>query len=211
MVLPLKTHTEWTSDGERFSATMTYRNVTFEPGLEDDRFAFEPPENATLVESDFPDVRTFDSVQALRDAVSMPVPDPGVPQSFDLDTARSTSGRFRSVSLQYSNETATLSISVMNHTASNVTEGQRLTVDGREVVYQRFGTSQIVSWECDGWGYSVSGTAVGKNRLLEIATSIECSSGSAGARTVERQAKHCPTGPILNANVATGLGAESSG
>ncbi|AQL41720.1 hypothetical protein BV210_02860 [Halorientalis sp. IM1011] len=46
---PLKYRTEWIDDGEPVTTTVEYRNVTFEPGLEDDTFAYEPPENAALV------------------------------------------------------------------------------------------------------------------------------------------------------------------
>lgn len=171
---PLKVHTEWTGDNRSVEMSMTYRNVTFEPGLDDDRFEFEPPENATVVESDLSDVRTFDSVSSLRTATSMPVPTPDVPPSFEFDTGRVTAGTFESVSLEYANETATLTVSVTNQTSDSESDGQRLTVGGREVVYQQFGTSKLVSWECNGRTYSVSGTAVAESRLLDVTASIEC-------------------------------------
>lgn len=174
--LPLKTHIEWTSEDRSVEFTTTYRNVTFEPGIDDDRFEFEPPENATVVDSGLPSVRTYDSVGALRDAVSLPVPDPDIPSGFEFDVARHIPGEFRSVSLQYTAETAQLSVSVNNVTDAgiNETDGQRLTVDGREVIYREFGTSRIVSWTCGEYSYSVTATAVTKDRLLDVAASIEC-------------------------------------
>lgn len=39
-----------TESGERYELTMTYASIAFNVGLEDERFAFEPPENATVEE-----------------------------------------------------------------------------------------------------------------------------------------------------------------
>ena len=173
--LPIKTHTEWRSDDRRIESTTVYRNLTFNPGFDDSRFQFDPPANVTVVETEGPSVHTFESVATARANTSLPMPTPDIPSSFALDSVQVVSGNFSSVSLQYSNETAALTLSVNN--VSNVTAeqpGQRLTVDGRVLYYRQFGTSHAVSWQCDDYRYSVSGTAVGKDRLLDIAASMEC-------------------------------------
>lgn len=174
---PIKTHTEWRSDGERIASTSVYRNLTFNPGLDDSRFEFDPPENVTISETNTPAVERYDSIAAARQNTSLPVPDGEVPPSFDLDTVQAISGNFSSVSLRYSNETATLTLSVNDITANatNVTSGERFTADGRDLSYRRFGTSQSVSWQCDDYRYSVTGTAVGRDTLVDIALSVECS------------------------------------
>lgn len=176
---PIKTHTQWRSDGERFSTTTVYRNLTFNPGLDDSRFEFDPPENVTIEETNTPSVERYGSPAAAQRNTELPVPDADIPASFEFDAAQEISGNFSSLSMQYSNETATLSVSVTDSSlnisnATNITSGQRLTVDGRGLRYQRVGIRRSVSWECDGYRYSVSGTAVGKDTLVDIVTSVEC-------------------------------------
>ncbi len=180
--VPLRTHTEWTLDGERVTVTSVYRNVTFEPGLSDSVFRFDPPENVTVTEGPSVAVEAYDSVGALEENTSVSVPDPDVPPSFDLETARSTAGEGRSVSLQYANATSRLTVSksvaanATNGTAGNVTGdgGERVTVGGQEGVYRQVATSRLVSWSCDGVRYTVSGTGVSRGLVLEVADSVGC-------------------------------------
>lgn len=173
---PLKTHTEWRSDGERFSTTTVYRNVSFNPGINDSRFRFDPPEDATIVETNTPAVASYDSLSAARSNTSLPVPDPDVPASFSLEGVQVISGNFSSVSVRYANETARLSATVTDvANTTNATDGERLTVDGREVVYRQIGPSHYVAWECGGYRFSVSATTIRKDRLVEIAGSVDCS------------------------------------
>jgi len=175
--LTLKRHTEFTRDGETFATTVTYRNVTVEPGIDDDRFEYDPPENATVTDPDLPDVSTYDSRSALRAATSLPVPDPDIPGGFEFDGGTVTSGRFRSVNLQYTSPRAQLGVGVSNVTGENTTgtdTGETVVVDGREATYQRVATSQLVTWECNGYRYSVSGNGVDRETLLDVAASVEC-------------------------------------
>lgn len=172
--LPLKQEIVAEFDGQRFESTTVYRNVTFEPGLDDDRFTFDPPENATVKLTNLGNVQTYDSRSELQTSVDLPVPDPDVPASFELDSVRSFDGQIRFATLQYANETSTLSVGVSNRTDLNATDYEELTVDGRTVRYQQFGTSKSVAWNCGGYRYSVSGSAVSQGLLLEIAGSIEC-------------------------------------
>lgn len=175
--LPLQTHTEWTLNGERVEVTSTYRNVTVNPGLDDALFEFEPPADATVDDIGNLDVRQYESVAALRANASVSVPDPAVPPSFELDAARSTSGQFRSLSLQYSNATAQVVISksnVTNATAGQESDGERVSIDGREGTYRQIGSSALVSWSCQEYRYSVTGTGVSKALLVEVAESVAC-------------------------------------
>lgn len=172
--LPLKTHTEWVSDGRRIETTTVYRNVTFEPGIDDDRFTFEPPENATITEPDIPSVRSYDSVAALRANTDLPIPDPDIDPSYELQRAQLAPGEYRFASLRYTNETSTLTVSVDNATTTNVS-GEHITIDGRELVYRQFGPTASVVFECGDFGYSVSGSGIDRETLLDIAMSIDCS------------------------------------
>lgn len=176
--LPLSTHTEWTLDGEPVEVRTVYRNVTVNPGFDDELFNFEPPENATVEQFDDFQTGSYDSRSALRENVSLSVPDPDIPASYNLDIARSTTGTVRSVSLQYSNETSQLVVSkaeVTNATnESSGDSGESVSIGGTEGTYQRFGQSEIVSWTCDGYRYSVTGTDLSRAMLIEVAESMRC-------------------------------------
>lgn len=87
-------------------------------------------------------------------------------------------GTVRSVSLQYSNETSQLVVSkaeVTNATNESAKDsGESVSIDGTEGTYQRFGQSGLVSWTCDGYRYSVTGTGLSRGMLVEVAESIRC-------------------------------------
>lgn len=179
---PVRRHTEFTLDGERVETTTTYRNITFNPDLDDSTFQFDPPANTTVDRIDSPDIERYDSLAALRANASLSVPDPDVPDSLAFDTAREISGRYRAVTLQYSNETVQLGVSKSNLTAdaanttnaTNISSGEPLTVNGQNGTYQVLGTTRAVSWECGGFRYTVSGSGVSRSLVVEVAESVEC-------------------------------------
>jgi hypothetical protein len=57
---------------------------------------------------------------------------------------------------------------------STNTTGETVEVGNRTGTYRQSGLSRSVSWSCDGLEYDVSGEAVSKSILVEIARSIEC-------------------------------------
>jgi outer membrane lipoprotein-sorting protein len=172
--LTLKTHTEYERNGGTYETTVTYRSVTFEPGIDDDRFRFDPPENATVDEPDLPERERYESLAALRDDVSLPVPDPDLPERFSFDTAVATTGNVTGASVQYSSPRASLVVGIDNRSSFNVTDGEQITIDGREGIYQSLGPTHIVAWECGGYRYSVTANGVGRETVVSIADSIEC-------------------------------------
>lgn len=78
--LPLATHTKWTLDGDRVEVLTVYRNVTVNPGFDNEIFTFEPPANATVEEVADLQTGSYDSRSTLRENVSMSVPDPDCPR-----------------------------------------------------------------------------------------------------------------------------------
>jgi outer membrane lipoprotein-sorting protein len=188
--LPLRTHTEWRLDGHAFEVTTVYRNVTFEPGLSDSLFTFDPPADATVREVDGISISTYDSVSALRANVSAAVPEPAIPESFELTAARAAGDPVRSVTLQYAN--ATSSISVQKTTfaggqpvsnGSELLPGDPITVAGNDARYRQIATNKLVTWTCEGAGhrYSVIGNGVTRDRLFDVAESVGCSAQAADA------------------------------
>lgn len=190
--IPLRTEVAFSFDGQRVETTSVYRNVTFEPELAESLFEFDPPAGVTVTARTGPEVRSYESLAALRANSSLPVPDPEVPSSFSLETAQavngsfqSMNGSFQSVTLQYGNATSSLTVSkstsvtatgATNDTAGNVTgsDGERVPIDGEEGVYRRFTTTRIVSWSCGDVQYTVSGDGVSRELVVEVAESVGC-------------------------------------
>lgn len=114
-----------------------------------------------------PAVRQYNTIAAAQRNAAVLVPDADVPDAFDSEGLQAISGNFSSVSLRYANETATLTLSVSDITtnATNATSEQRLTADGRDLTYRRFGATQSLSCQCNGYRYSVSGTALARRHL----------------------------------------------
>ncbi|WP_136715771.1 LolA family protein [Halorientalis salina] len=171
---PLKFETEWTMDGEPVETTMTYRDVRFDPGLDDSTFQFSPPANATVSEPALPEVDRYDSADALRADASMSVPDPDLPDSFELTGATRATGEWHSVSLRYANATSQVTVSKNDMHFDGRDDATTVRVGDREATYQSIGTNGIVSWDCGEYRYSVSGSGVSKALLVQIGESVEC-------------------------------------
>ena len=180
--LPLRTEVSYEVDGDRFRTTRVLRNVTVNPGLDDSLFTFTPPENATVT-SLLPELDTsvYRDRAALATNTTLPVPDPDLPASFGLDSARLTTGEVRSLSLTYTNDTAAFSVGVTARSAFNATPngtnlsfGRNLTVNGQNATYNRFATTRAVQWSCAGYQYSVSGQGVPRDPVVRVAESVEC-------------------------------------
>lgn len=172
---PLKYHTQMTLDGDHMNMTVVYRNVTFNPGLDNSTFQFDPPENATVSETDLPAMESYESVTKLRSNVSLSVPDPDLPASFELTRATHTVGHgVKLVSLQYTNATAQIRISKSNLSVNESDDEPTVMVGDHEGSYQTIGTSRIVSWRCGDYRYSVAGSTVSKELLIRVGESIQC-------------------------------------
>lgn len=173
---PLQQRTTWVADGDRTTITTTYENVTFNPGLTDETFRFDPPADATVSEPDVPDTDTYDSVNALHSDAEMTVPEPELPPSFELAYASRTEGRVRGVGLQYVNATAGLSVSKDNLSwYEPSTEAESVSIGDQEGEYRDLGPTTSLSWACGEYRYTIRGRGVSKTRMLEVARSIECS------------------------------------
>lgn len=180
--LPVRTEASFEVDGDRFRTTRVLTNISVNPGLDDSLFTFTPPENAT-VGSLLPELNrsVYRDRAALAANTTLPVPDPDLPESFSLDSARLTTGEVRSLSLGYLNDTAALSVGVTSRSVFNATSnttnlslGRTITINGQNATYNRFATTRAVQWSCGGYQYSVSGRGVPRDLVIRVAESVEC-------------------------------------
>jgi outer membrane lipoprotein-sorting protein len=178
---PLKQRSQFDSGNDTITSVTTYTNVSINPEFDDDIFEFEPPANATVSTMDNSLGQSYENRSAIEATAPVPVPDPSVPRDFDLAQGQTSSSEFADrVSLVYTNETSELRVTVYDFNQSfggnesSNTTGETVDLGDQTGTYTRAGLSQSVSWSCNGLEYSVSGTAVSKSLLVEVARSIEC-------------------------------------
>jgi outer membrane lipoprotein-sorting protein len=173
----LRRHTEVTVDGERIAQTRTYRNVTFNPGLDDEEFTFDPPANATVetVEPAYDTVYRYGSLAGLRADVEMSVPRPDLPAAFSFQEGVRKGET--SIELRYANATAR--VTVHKDRAGGLTSRPSpdetvVDIGGREAVYQQYGVDQSLSWRCGEYQYLVSAEGASRALLTDVAESVAC-------------------------------------
>jgi outer membrane lipoprotein-sorting protein len=176
----LRTHTEVTVDGRRLEQTRTYRTVSFNPGLDDDRFTFTPPPDATVETVKLPpeSVASYGSLAELRDAVETPVPEPELPATLEFRGATIGGAENSVIRMEYANATARVVITKNRETGGITriqTAGEEsVDIDGNEGVYDAGVVRQTLSWQCGNVAYSVTGEGISKERLLQVAESVTC-------------------------------------
>jgi len=170
----LKQQTNFTTGGERFETATRYRNVSFDPDLSDVSFRFEPPEDANVTVQSGPSVTRYDSRDALERNASLPVPEPDLPGDFRFQRGVHTTGENRLVSLTYTNGTTSFSFSVIDSTSAAASEGTEVQIGSTTGRLQTLAGSALVSWNCDGRTYSLSGSNVGNETLIDVARSVGC-------------------------------------
>lgn len=172
---PLRWNSTISTEDERQTLTMSYRNVTFDPEISPGTFEFEPPENATIIEQTFSS-QSFDSRAELEAATEMTVPTPDVPDDLAFESGmRFDNNGSVSTTLQYTNGSATLSVTKSEPMADDagLPDGERIEIDGTEGVIQSFGPTRSLVWNCGGYRYSVAGQFP-EETLITVGKSIGC-------------------------------------
>jgi len=128
---PLRYRTSWVRDGESVEATVSYSNVSFDPGLSAERFAFEMPDDAALVG---PDLGTdaADRLDSL-DSISATVTSRTTGYEFN---GTGTDGGYRSVQrVERRLDTGEQRIRVVDTTANGTALGTDLFVSNGTVTW----------------------------------------------------------------------------
>lgn len=169
---PVTVEQSYELENTSFSTRTHYENVTLNATIPDERFAFDPPENATVESVDLPETQSFDSLASMRESVDVSVPDPEVPEGFAFQQGTLVEYNHTSLSLTYENESARLGVSKVDSERS-LDGGENVTVGDHDGRLRSYGDTTMVAWTCDGWTYSVSGT-LDRAELLDIARSLDC-------------------------------------
>lgn len=170
---PLRKQTAWTADGTRRSVTTSYTNVTFDARLPADAFRPELDANTTVRRPDTPNVEWYQRRADLEARSSIRVPDPTVPPAFELVYTTRTTGRIAGVGLRYAADGRELTVAKFNYTLDIDPDERDATFDGQPATLTH-GPTASLSWNCNGYGYTVRGTGVETDRLIEVGRSVGC-------------------------------------
>jgi outer membrane lipoprotein-sorting protein len=169
---PLAQRIEFVAAGDRYEYRTTYRNVTFNPSLAPDTFELDPAELPADV--DVTVFRAYETRDGLAGNVSMPVPDPELPDGYALDRAnhRTADPEIASLSYKLRDDERPIRIWVIeeNGTATAASNETVRVGDHDATVSEYDGVTQL-SWYADGYSYSVSGP-VDAETLTRVARSV---------------------------------------
>jgi len=155
-------------------ATTTYRNVTFNPSLEDEQFTFDPPATAQVVDGVNSTIGTFQEYSAVLEATDRAVPEPSVPAGYEFRRGQiQPAGDGHSITLVYSDGTDSFTVTKLAGVESDLEDGEPVDVAGTRGRRVSVGMNEALVWTCDGNTYSVLG-AGDATPLDEIANSIAC-------------------------------------
>jgi outer membrane lipoprotein-sorting protein len=168
---PLERHVEFVAHGDRYEYHTTHRNVTFNPGFSPGTFRLDRDRLPADVEETW--FRSYATRDALADNVSMPVPDPAVPEGYELDRASHRSADPTVVSLEYERrgDERPIRISVNSDDEFVSDTGTAVTVGNDTARLNHHDGVNRIDWQADGYAYAVRGP-VDNETLVRIARSV---------------------------------------
>jgi len=175
---PVKVTQSMTVNGKEFRIVSEYTNVEFGPGIPDSRFRFDPPEDASVVDLD-ESQETFETRAAASTNVSVTLPEPDVPDGYELSRIGVLRGEITTVTVFYRNDAGDV-LYVSRHSEPRSTgsaEGDTVGVGGTEGRYVATDSLGSVVWSCgDGPQYAVVSVegSLSRSEIVAIARSVGC-------------------------------------
>jgi outer membrane lipoprotein-sorting protein len=169
---PLKRHVEFVAYGDRYEYRTTYRNVTFNPTFPPGTFRLDRERLPPDVEETW--FRSYESRSAVVANVDMPVPDPFVPDGYELEGANHRSGGPEMLTLTYERrgDERPIRIVVVDETRPHEHDGNgTVEIGGHTAQLGHHDGINHVGWSADGYAYTVQGP-VDNGTLVRIARSV---------------------------------------
>jgi outer membrane lipoprotein-sorting protein len=169
---PLAHRVEFVAAGDRYEYHTTYRNVTFNPSLSAD--TFELDRSALPEDVEVTVFRAYETRDGLAANVSLPVPDPELPEGYALDRAnhRDADPEVATLSYKKRDDERPIRIWVVKSNATGSTaSNETVRVGAYNATLNEYGEVTSLEWYADGYGYSVSGP-VDTETLTRIARSV---------------------------------------
>jgi outer membrane lipoprotein-sorting protein len=185
--IPLKSRAVLQFGDDRTVVSQETTAVAVGPDLPPGAFEFTPPAGARSEGTAA--VTEYGSRAALRNATAFPVPDPTVPDRFELSGARLVVRPDRTAAvLRYTSGVNVISVLAGNGSEYDNVTGEPVAIGNRTGRFSVSGQVGQVVWSCGPYEYSVAGT-VSKGTLTEVASSVAARAGACNgstARTASR-------------------------
>lgn len=171
--LPIRSRVTVQVGDETTTVTTTYTNLTVNEPVDPERFSYEPPPTATVVEGTNGSLRSYAARAELAAATPHDVPDPDLPSGYEFEAGQlSPAETSQSITLIYSGSADTLTVTKLPDYETDLDEGEPVDVGGNPGRIVEAGGNRAVVWTCDGDSYSVVGA--GSAPLEDVASSIAC-------------------------------------
>lgn len=174
---PLQERTELEgADGTTAATTTTFESITFDEDVSADRFEFEPPADAEVIDATRTEIDTYETVAKAVDVTELPLPtvdDLAVPDRFEfrsVSVLENDGETFASLVFEADSEQFSVTVSERHH---DFDRGVERTVDGREARIVHRPTGPALQWNCDGYGHQVFGL-YDEDELVAVAESVDC-------------------------------------
>lgn len=174
---PIKEQTVVETDERTLhSLTVTYDELAINEGLEGGTFTYDPPSDAEVKSIGAEPIGIFDTPEAAAKVLPFDLPDPAIPDDFELDRITVLDKGFGTTATSWYVEPTTpeheLFVAVRETSRFDPDALTPIEIDGHEA-YLRAGDLESVFWECEDVSYEVSSPHPGEP-LEEIAASIGC-------------------------------------
>jgi len=166
-------------DGVR---TVEYHNLTFDAGLSDEVFEFDPPEGTDVQVLDVSNVTRYEAVAGADEATPFTVAEPGtVPEGYDFQVATVATYESRGqrvATVWYENSAGSrLLVQRTDGPIYIEVDDETVTVDGREASYeiQEENGVHLLNWRCGGVeNVVVTDRTVHREEMIAVAESLPC-------------------------------------
>ncbi|WP_245779442.1 hypothetical protein [Halostagnicola kamekurae] len=155
---------------------MTYDELEINEGIDDETFTYDPPPNAEVKSIGAEPIGVFDTPAAAEAELSFDLPNPAIPDGFELDRITVLNRGFGTTATSWYVEPTTpereLFVAVREQPRFHPDVLTPIDIAGHEA-YRRAGGLESIFWECEGVSYEVSSPHPGEP-LEEIVASIGC-------------------------------------
>jgi outer membrane lipoprotein-sorting protein len=170
---PIKQKTSMQIGNRTITQTITYTNISYNVSIPDEKFTFEPPENATVKTIDFPDAKAYSSIEKAENAVNISIHEPDVPDEFSIKSVSVTKANNETiVSVIYQSGSDTL-VFTQSTADRRMMGGEDVSIGSLTGSYQTLNEMGNLQWSDNEFSYSITGN-LSKSSLVDIAESLYC-------------------------------------
>jgi outer membrane lipoprotein-sorting protein len=149
-----------------------YTNISYNVSIPDEKFTFEPPEDAKVKNISLPDPKTYSSIEKAENAVNFSIKTPQVPDEYFVKGISVTKANGTTVTIIYQSGSETL-VFTQSTADRPTTDGKEVSIDSFTGSYRTISGQGIIQWSDNKFSYSMTGS-ISKSSLIDAAESLYC-------------------------------------